>query len=191
MIAAKSPGPRERLLASAQRLSASQGVGVGVDAILQDASVARRSLYQHFGGKDGLIAESLADSAVKDEERYRAALTSGGDDPRARVLAVFEQLDKTTSTPGFRGCRYVSAELALSDPSHPAHAVTREYTERLHALFEEELVSLGHPDPSGGADQLLVLVDGILVIGALRPGSHPSRSVRRLVEQILDGNHES
>ena len=186
MSAASNPGPRERLLASAQRLTAVQGVGVGVDAILEDASVARRSLYQHFGGKDELIAASLLESAHQDEERYLAALASGGSDPRQRILAVFDQLDKTTSTPGFRGCRYVAAELCLTDPGHPAHQVTRAYTERLHALFEKELADLGNPDPTAGADQLLVLIDGVLVVAALRPGSHPARAVRPLVEQLLD-----
>ena len=183
---ATNPGPRERLLASAQRLTAVQGVGVGVDAILEDASVARRSLYQHFGGKDELIAASLLESAQQDEERYRAALDSGGSNPRLRILAVFDQLDKTTSTPGFRGCRYVSAELCLTDPGHPAHQVTRTYTERLHALFEKELADLGDPDPAEGADQMLVLIDGVLVVAALRPGSHPAQAVRPLVEQLLD-----
>jgi AcrR family transcriptional regulator len=183
---AAKPGPRERLLASAQRLTAVQGVGVGVDAILEDASVARRSLYQHFGGKDELIAASLLESARQDEERYRAALDSGGSDPRQRVLAVFDQLDKTTSTPGFRGCRYVSAELTLTDPNHPAHEVTRAYTERLHALFEKELADLGHSDPSVAAEQIVVLIDGVLVLAALRPASHPAQTVRPLVEQLLD-----
>lgn len=186
MSTAASPGPRQRLLASAQRLTAVQGVGVGVDAILEDASVARRSLYQHFGGKAELIAASLLESAHKDEERYRAALNSGGRDPRRRVLAVFDQLEQTTSTPGFRGCRYVSAELSLTDPDHPAHQVTRSYTERLHALFEKELADLGNPDPAAGAGQLLVLIDGVLVLAALRPGSHPAQTVRPLVEQLLD-----
>ncbi len=157
-----------------------------MDAILEDASVARRSLYQHFGGKAELIAASLLESAHKDEERYRAALNSGGRDPRRRVLAVFDQLEQTTSTPGFRGCRYVSAELSLTDPDHPAHQVTRSYTERLHALFEKELADLGNPDPAAGADQLLVLIDGVLVLAALRPGSHPAQTVRPLVEQLLD-----
>src|ERR1700722_3392171 len=86
---AKSPGPHQRLLESAQRLTATHGVGIGVDAILEDASVARRSLYPHFCGKVGLTAESLRYSAAKDGARYRAALASGGDDPRDRVLAVF------------------------------------------------------------------------------------------------------
>jgi AcrR family transcriptional regulator len=184
------PGPRERLLASAQRLTSLQGVGVGVDAILEDASVARRSLYQHFGGKDELIAASLLQSASQDEERYRAALDSGGSDPRSRVLAVFDGLDKTTSRPGYRGCRYVSAELSLPEPNHPAHEVTREYTERLHALFEKELSDLGHPDPAEGAEQILVLIDGLLVLAALRPGTHPAQTVRPLVEQILDAAAE-
>jgi AcrR family transcriptional regulator len=181
-----TPGPRQRLLTSTERLTASLGVGVGVDAILDDASVARRSLYQHFGGKDGLIAQSLLESAAKDEERYRAGLDSGGTDPRQRVLAVFDHLDSLTSRSDFRGCRYVSAELSLPDPDHPAHEVTRTYTERLHALFENELTNLGHPDPAGGADQIVVLIDGVLVVAALRPGSHPARAVRPLVEQILD-----
>ncbi len=183
---AANPGPRERLLASAQRLTADKGVGIGVDAILEDASVARRSLYQHFGGKDELIAASLLESAHKDEERYRAALDSGGSDPRQRVLAVFDQLDQTTSTPGFRGCRYVSAELSLTDPNHPAHQVTHTYTERLHALFEKELADLGNPNPPAAADQILVLIDGVLVLATLRPGSHPALTVRPLVEQLLD-----
>jgi AcrR family transcriptional regulator len=182
----KELGPRERLLESTQRLTARDGVGVGVDAILDDAVVARRSLYQHFGGKDELIAASLRASADADEAKYVAALESGGRDPRKRILAAFDQLDKTTSARGYKGCRYIAADAALPDPAHPAHKVTHEYTARLHALFERELDALGHPDPEGAADQLLVLIDGILVIGALRPRSHPARAVRPLVEQILD-----
>jgi AcrR family transcriptional regulator len=158
---------------------------VGVDAILEDAAVARRSLYQHFGGKDELVAASLREAARQDEDRYRAALTSGGDDPRNRILAVIDQLDRTSSSSDFVGCRYIAAELSLPNPGHPAHVVTRLYTERLHALFEHELADLGHPDPSRGADQILVLVDGVLVIAAIRPGSHPARSIRPLVEHIL------
>lgn len=191
MPSAKKTGPRERLVASTQRLTSSQGVGVGVDAILSDADVARRSLYQHFGGKDGLIAAALEDSARTDEAKYRAALESGGTDPRRRVLAAFDALDKTISSPSFNGCRYVAAEHALTDRNHPAHAITRAYTERLHALFETELVNIGHPDPASAAEQLLVLIDGAMVVGVIRPGSHPARAVRPLVEHILDESRAS
>ena len=39
--------------------SSTHGASVGVDALLKEANVARRSLYEHFGGKDGLVAAVL------------------------------------------------------------------------------------------------------------------------------------
>src|SRR5262245_6491888 len=98
------PGPRERLLEAAREVTYAQGGHVGVDAILERAGVARRSLYQHFGGKDGLIAETLR--TTRNETRYGEVMDAAGDDPRARVLAVFDELDVITSRPAFRGCRY-------------------------------------------------------------------------------------
>ena len=177
--------PRERLLAAARELTYSQGVGVGVDAILKEAKVARRSLYEHFGGKDGLIAEVLRVTTAEDEELYRRTMQAAGDDPRARLLAIFDMLAGVIEAPAFRGCRYLSVDLALADPGHPAHAITRRYREHLHKLFKDELVELGHEQPTVAADQLLLLNDGTLAAGATRPGSDPARLARQLAEQLI------
>ena len=177
------PGPRERLLAAARDLTYAQGVHVGVDAILKEADVARRSLYQHFGGKDGLIAEVLRTDSG--EARYRQVMDAAGDDPRQRVLAVFDELERITTRPSFRGCRYTSAELALSDPAHPAHGEARAYKTALHQLFAAELARDGHPDPDLGADQLLVLIDGVLAHAVTRPDAHPALAARAMVDVVL------
>ena len=65
------PGPRERLLEAATRLTYSEGSQIGIDALLTDAGVARRSLYEHFGGKDGLLLEVIRQASVEDEEWFR------------------------------------------------------------------------------------------------------------------------
>ena len=67
-------GPRDRLVQTAKRLTYAQGVGVGVDALLKGADVARRSLYEHFGGKDGLITEVLRQTAAEDEAAFKAPI---------------------------------------------------------------------------------------------------------------------
>ncbi|MEV5740924.1 TetR/AcrR family transcriptional regulator [Microbispora rosea] len=177
------PGPRERLLDAARELTYSQGVQVGVDAILKQADVARRSLYQHFGGKDGLVAEVLRSDGGLD--RYRQVMNEAGDDPRERVLAVFDELDAITSQPAFRGCRYTAAELTLTDPAHPAHAEVRAFKEGLHRLMAAELTRHGHPAPDEGADQLLVLIDGVLAHAVTRPGARPALAARALAEAVL------
>lgn len=177
--------PRERLLAAARDLTYSQGMGVGVDAILKEAKVARRSLYEHFGGKDGLIAEVLRETTAEDETLYRQTMQTAGDDPRTRLLAVFDMLAGVIQDPSFRGCRYLSADLALADPGHPAHEITRQYREHLHELLEAELVKLGHNQPAAAADQLLLLIDGTLAIGATRPNTDPAQLARQLAEQLI------
>jgi AcrR family transcriptional regulator len=185
-MSTERPGPRERLLRAARELTYTQGVGVGVDAILKEADVARRSLYQHFGGKDGLLTEVIRSTTVEDEQAYRDALAAGGTDPRARLRNVFSSLEKTISSPGFRGCRYIAADLALIDPAHPVHAEIRAYRHRLHDLLEKELTDMAHPAPGEAAEELAFIIDGALVAGATRPDTDPARTARIMADRVLD-----
>lgn len=181
-----TPGPRQRLLDAALELTYSQGMGVGVDTLLKAANVARRSLYDHFGGKDGLIAEVLRRSTAEDEAHYLQIMQAAGEDPRDRLLAIFDNLAQVIEEPDFRGCRYLAADLTLTDPGHPAHAITRDYRRRLHRLFEHELVKLGHPRPAHAAAQFLLLLTGTLAAGATQADERPAALARELAEQILD-----
>jgi AcrR family transcriptional regulator len=186
MSAPARPGPRQRLLAAAIELTYTHGVDVGVDAILKEADVARRSLYQHFGGKDGLLVEVIRVTAAEDERQYQAALQAGGTDPRRRLLNVFDVLATRVSAPGFHGCRYIAADLAVAAPDHPIHAETREYRRRLQHLLRAELDDLGHTHPAKAAEELLFLIEATLVAGVTRPHTNPARTARRLAEHIID-----
>ncbi|MFE4310334.1 TetR/AcrR family transcriptional regulator [Streptomyces sp. NPDC056891] len=187
MTASAKPGPRERLMVAAQELTYTHGVGVGVDTLLKAAGVARRSLYEHFGGKDGLIAEVLRRSTAEDLAEYRATMDAAGDDPRTRLLAVVDQLGRIAAGPDFHGCRYLAADLALTNRDHPGHEVTRAYRRTLHGLFTDEFAALGHARPDFAADQLLILVDGLLATGAARQEDRPPvAAARELAEHIVD-----
>lgn len=179
-----TPGPRERLLEAAQRLFYSRGASVGVGALLEEANVARRSLYEHFGDKDGLVAEVLHRATDEDLAWYEGAL-AGATEPRARILGLFDRLDELVSDPGFRGCRYLATDLAFADPHHPAHAGTRTYRRRIRAILVRELEALGHPRPARAAEQLHLVIEGTLVMGATQDGGHPARTARDLAAVIL------
>lgn len=184
MSAKTTPGPRERLLAAGQQLFYARGASVGVDALLKEANVARRSLYEHFGGKDGLIAEVLRRATEEDLAWYEGALADAAD-PRARLLGLFDQLDVLVTAQEFRGCRYFATDLALADPDHPAHAETAVYRRRLRDLLVRELDALGHPHPEHAAEQLHLLIEGVLVMGATQHGEHPGRVARDLAALVL------
>jgi len=179
-------GPRDRLLAAAKRLTYSEGPGTGVDALLKEARVARRSLYEHFGGKDGLLLEVIRQAAIEDEEWMRATLDAGGRDPRTRILRIFDALDRVVTQPTFRGCRYLGADLGLANPGHPVHQETSAYRRHVRAMIEHELTDLGHPSPRRAAEQLQLLIEGVLAAGAASTVAHAGRLARALAEPVLD-----
>ena len=186
MAPKNAAGPRERLLAAAQDLFYSRGAAVGVDALLTEANVARRSLYEHFGGKDGLVTAVLQRASEEDLAWYESALADHTE-PRDRLLGVFDRLDELVSNESFRGCRYFATDLAFAEPDHPAHAETATFRRRLHGLLVRELEAMGHPDPQPAAEQLHVLIEGTLVRGASQPDRPPARAARDLAALVVDG----
>src|ERR1035437_1742730 len=53
-------GARERILSASHQLFRDQGINsTGMDQLCAVAEVSKRTLYQHFTGKDELIAEHL------------------------------------------------------------------------------------------------------------------------------------
>jgi hypothetical protein len=128
----------------------------------------------------------LRKASDEDVAWYEQALASGGDDPRDRLLALFDRLDELVSPSEFRGCRYLAADLALVVPEHPAHAETRAYRQRIHALLARELRRLGLARPSQAADQVQLLIEGTLVMGATKERKHPARAARDLLVRLLD-----
>jgi AcrR family transcriptional regulator len=179
-------GPRDRLLEAAKRLTYSKGPGIGVDALLQEAQVARRSLYEHFGGKDGLLLEVIRQAAIEDVEWIRTTLDAGGRDPRKRLLGIFDAMDRVVTAPDFRGCRYLGADLGFADIDHPIHQETSAYRRRVRAMLENELATLAHPSPRRAAEQLQLLIEGVLATGAASTVAHPGRVARTLAQAVLD-----
>jgi len=81
---------RERLLAAANELFYNEGVHtVGIDRIIEQAGVAKASLYNTFGSKDELVRAYLQTRHDSVTQRITAAVDRH-DTPRERLLAVFE-----------------------------------------------------------------------------------------------------
>ena len=103
-------GARERILSASQQLFRDQGINcTGMDQLCAVAEVSKRTLYQHFAGKDELIADNLRrfDPGVLPEVFDRTDLT-----PRERLLAVFDIHSPL--------CPFIAAAVEIPDPAHPA-----------------------------------------------------------------------
>src|ERR1700759_4165633 len=107
--AAAGPSARERLLAAANELFYDEGVHtVGIDRVIERAGVAKASLYNTFGSKDELVKAYLEGRHAKTAARI-ARWVDARDDPRGRLLAVFDAQNEMFADPEFHGCAFASA----------------------------------------------------------------------------------
>src|SRR6201746_2513931 len=92
---------RERLLEAANELFYREGVhSVGIDRVIEHAGVAKASLYNAFGSKEELVHAYLAKRHEATRTRITGVLAEH-EDPRAKILAVFESQGEVMARPGF------------------------------------------------------------------------------------------
>jgi AcrR family transcriptional regulator len=155
---------KDRILQAADRLFYGQGIqAVGVDAVAAEAGISKRTLYNHFGSKDALIAAYL-------ERRVGLAIVAEGD-PLQQVLGLFDGLAQWFGSKRFRGCAFVNAVSELGgDRHHPGVAVAVEHKARRLAHVQAQLQALGVRDPAALAQQVILLFEGAVAVSLVRGG---------------------
>ncbi|MBE8520432.1 TetR/AcrR family transcriptional regulator [Amycolatopsis sp. H6(2020)] len=151
-------GARERILSASLQLFREQGINhTGMDQLCAVAQVSKRTAYQHFAGKDELVAEYLRrfDPDVMPGVFDRTDLT-----PRERLLAAFE-VPMTQGTEDVTPlCPYIAASVEIRDPQHPARQRAHDYKKAVATRLADTAREAGAANPEQLGEQLALLLDG-------------------------------
>ena len=156
---AARPSARERLLAAANELFYNEGVHtVGIDRVIEQAGVAKASLYNTFGSKDELVRAYLearhASVAQRITRRWNATT------PRASgCWPCSKAQGELFAQPGYRGCAFARAS-AESHPGDLVEQAAEAYRRWVRALLTDLAAQAGVPEPEALARQLHLLYDG-------------------------------
>jgi AcrR family transcriptional regulator len=175
----------QRLLDAAERLFYERGVqAVGVDAVVSEAGVATKTLYAHFGSKDGLIEAYL----LRRDRRWltwlRDAVDAAPPGP-ARVFAVFDALGQWFAQPDYNGCAFINiaGELAASPT---ARSIARDHKAALRALLADVAAGSGVTDHTTLADRLMLLVEGAIITAHVEHDSAAAARARSAAAALLE-----
>ena len=173
---------RQRVLHATVELLYEGGLRAAAPAaIAERAGAGKMSLYRHFDGKDDLVAAALRDYVPTQVER----LLGPDDNPRQRILAIFDRLADYAAMGTLNTCVYVTTRLELADADHPAALVATEYKREIAAALAALLREMDHPDPDSTARVISMLIDGAAVHALIAGDPGPIRDARRAVEALL------
>lgn len=176
---------RERLLAAADQLFYEEGVhSVGIDRVIEQAGVAKASLYNLFGNKDGLVRAYLTARHERRQRRITRHLATL-DTPREKILGIYEVLDRLFADPRFRGCAFLNAS-AEAAPDSCVREISADSRAWVRGLFTELAAEAGAAQPAELGEQLMQLYDGATVAADLDHDRDAAKRARSVAAALVD-----
>jgi AcrR family transcriptional regulator len=155
---------RERILRTASTLFYQRGVrAVGVDLVVEEAGVAKTSLYRHFRTKDDLVAAFLEREDEDFWSCWNGVTEQHKTDPVAELVAHLDWIGERVGRANYRGCPQLNVAAEFPDLDHPARRVASAHKEELRRRLKgiAERLRVKRPDELAG--QLSLLINGAFV----------------------------
>lgn len=180
-------GARRRILETATQLFYHEGINAtGVERLASEASVSKRTLYQHFPSKTAVVEEYLRTIQQRVGDPIQPAPNADRREPRARILALF---DSPPAGGTMRGCPFHNAAVEAAEDMPEVHDIVqthkRNYINGLTKLAKQA----GAANPRLLGNQLAVLYEGAAALSTSlndrTPWAHARKAAQTLIDQAL------
>ncbi|NAS11314.1 TetR/AcrR family transcriptional regulator [Poritiphilus flavus] len=183
----KKPGVKDRIIETASRLFYLNGYNqTGINQIIDEAGVAKASMYQHFRSKEEIAVSYL-------ERRHRLwtdslmKRISAVDAPQDKIMATFDYLEQWLKEVDYRGCGWqnIITDLPVDQTRIREQAVfhKNEVKEVIidilqQAYTTEKATVLGK--------QLMVLMEGAIILSQIQKNPWPIQSAKEAGASLLE-----
>lgn len=176
-----------RILDTAEGLFYEHGLrAVGVERIADEADTTKKTIYDRFGSKDGLITAYLRQRCDRWHAYAMAYVDEHQPEPgEDRVLAVLGALDSWMAD-NSRGCGFVNAYAELAGTGHEALPIIAEEKIWTRDYYVELLTELGVPEPDRRGRELALVHEGVIVQLTAAGQPEAMADARALVRRLVD-----
>ncbi len=141
-------------------------------------------MYTNFGSKDALVEAYLNRRHDATTSRLAEAI-AGVDDPREKILAVFDVQAETFRAPGFNGCAFMNAD-AEAQPGDVVDRAAAEFRTWIRTMFLDLATGVSADRPDQLARQLHTLYDGGIVSARMDHDPSIAADARAAAQALMD-----
>ena len=177
--------PKDRILETASRLFYAQGYNAtGINQILEEAKVAKASLYTHYGSKDDL---GIAYIKAAREEWFKALNTflEKKTSPQDKIVSCFDFLEHNLRLNNFRGCRFINLLAEVSEQNIIMRNEIVEHKTKLRQFFKSLVKECGTSNSNQTADAFFLLFEGAVVEAKIHLDVWAVKSAKKTVQFLL------
>ena len=183
-------GARQRILETAYELFSRNGLrAVGIERIIDESAVAKKTLYRHFPSKVDLILAFLEMRGQRwTRDWLLAEIQQLAPTPRGQLLAVFDAFDEWFHRADYETCALINSLLEVRDKADPVHQQAARQLELVRKILQDLAQQAGLGDPEQVSRQIHILMMGSIVAAA-RGDLDAAQRAREVAELLLENAH--
>ena len=175
-----------RILAAASELFYHRGItSVGVDLVAEQAGTTKKTIYDRFGSKGGLVVAYLEARARRWQAHVTDHLAEVDGTAADRAAAVLDALESWLEA-AERGCGFVNAYAELSSSSESATALVRAEKQWMRDLYGRVLADGGVEDDGSLARQLALVHEGAIIESTAGGSPYALDDARAAMRTLVD-----
>jgi len=182
------PEVRQRIMEAAARLFHSHGYNAtGMNELISEANVAKRTFYKHFASKTAVLKAYL--EAFDDLFFQKAAVEIDRiADPKQRIPAFFALRAKIQQVNQFLGCPFVKINAEIGFDDLAVNVMVQESKTRLKTYIRQLVNAANERQQLSDeelTDLIFLLMDGALVSGSIYKSGADLENAKTLVSKFL------
>ena len=156
---------------------------ITADRVADRAGLTKPTIYNLFGSKDALVAETLRrrGGQIRMTIEQRAA---EHDDPGRKLLEVLQVHADMLTSEGFHGCPLVIAAVQAPE-STEARELAHAHKTWLRSLLAQFARRAGMKSPEILASSLVLILEGAAAMSAVQPADLVARHARAAARALL------
>jgi AcrR family transcriptional regulator len=157
----------------------------GVDAVMADTGISKRTLYKYFPSKEHLIEAVLAKYAGEVDDMLFKPAAARTDDPRGRIRAIFDVRRETMDRSACQGCLAMKAAGEYAGKHEGITANGARSSEYIEGRFVDLCARAGLADPALRGRQINLLFQGAIQTSQMRGNTETFEAAKAALALFL------
>ncbi|RAJ06850.1 TetR family transcriptional regulator [Chitinophaga skermanii] len=176
------------ILETAGRLFYSQGYNsTGINQVIDEAGIARASLYNHFKSKSDLLYAYLEELDEKWFDQLHVQIDKIKD-PKEKIIGLFEFRLKRQANSQYAGCPFIKVSAEVPADDSKAFELINKNKMKFKQLIEQLVQDIpAHAQLSTAelADTLYMLIEGATVTAAFQKNKSMMTAAKSIAAKLL------
>jgi AcrR family transcriptional regulator len=180
--------PKEKIAATAFRLFDAQGVHLtGINQIIEESDVAKKTFYHHYPSKDDLIVDYFVEKDRIWFGRLEEYVRTPGKSPKEHLLGIFDYLEAWFSEADFYGCPFIRAlsEFRSEDTPKPIRECINRHYAQTQELVKSLLKEVRPKDYEKWLATFMSLISGSAIVAQASGSGKVAVINKKMAEKLL------